>query len=78
IRDADLRADLTTITAPTLVISGADDPSTPPAQLQAIAAGIPNSRLLELADCAHMATIDQADEVTAALVEHFSAGGRSG
>lgn len=78
IRDADLRADLTTITAPTLVVSGADDPSTPPVHLQAIAAGIPNSRLLELADCAHMATIDQADAVTAALVEHFSAGGRSG
>ncbi|MDQ3717369.1 MAG: 3-oxoadipate enol-lactonase [Actinomycetota bacterium] len=78
IREADLRADLATITAPTLVISGTDDPSTPPVHLQAIAAGIPGARLLEFADCAHMATIDQADAVTAALVEHFSAGGQRG
>ena len=78
IRDVDLRADLTTITAPTLLVAGTDDPSTPPVHLQTIAAGVPGARLLELADCAHMATIDQPEAVTAALVEHFSAGGHSG
>lgn len=74
IRDMDLRDDLAEITAPTLVIAAADDPSMPPVHQQAIAAGIPGSRLLELADCAHLATVDQPEAVTEALVEHFSEG----
>ncbi len=78
VREMDLRDQLPTITAPTLVIAGTDDLSTPPVHLQTIAAGIPAARLIELADCAHMATIDQADAVTTALVEHFSTGGKSG
>jgi len=72
IRDTDLRADLALITAPTLVISGTDDQSTPPEHLQAVAAGIQGARLLEIPDCAHICTIDQPDVVTDALVEHFS------
>lgn len=78
IRDADLREDLATITAPTLAISGTDDPSTPPVHLQTIAAGIPGARLIELSDCAHMATLDQPEAVTTALVEHFSAAAGGG
>lgn len=72
IRDMDLRGDLAAITAPTLVISGADDPSIPPVHQQAIAAGISGSTLLELPACAHLATIDQPEAVTTALVDHFS------
>ncbi len=78
IRDMDLRADLASITAPTLVVSGLDDPSTPPVHLHTIVAGIPGARLVELADCAHMAPIDQPEAVTSALVEHFSVVGRNG
>lgn len=78
IRDLNLRDALPSITAPTLVVAGTDDPSTPPVHLQTIAAGISGARLIELADCAHMATIDQAEAVTAALVEHFSAGEQRG
>jgi len=73
IRELDLRADLASITAPTVVVAGSDDPSTPPVHLQAIAAGIAGARLLEVPQCAHMATIDQPDAVTTALVEHFTA-----
>ncbi|MDQ3735525.1 MAG: 3-oxoadipate enol-lactonase [Actinomycetota bacterium] len=72
IREMDLRDDLAAIKAPTLVVSGIEDPSTPPEHQQIIAAGITGARLLEIPDCAHMAPIDQPDAVTAALLEHFS------
>lgn len=72
IREMDLHADLAAIGAPTLVIAGADDPSAPLAHLQTIADGIANARLIEIADCAHLATIDQPEQVTAALLEHLS------
>ncbi|MBA3409352.1 MAG: 3-oxoadipate enol-lactonase [Geodermatophilaceae bacterium] len=78
IRDVDLRADLAMITAPTLVIAGAEDPSTPPVHLQTIAAGIPGARLIELTECAHLAAIDQPEAVITALVEHFSAAAQNG
>lgn len=78
IRDADLRDDLASITASTLVVAAAQDPSTPPVHLQTIAAGVPGARLIELADCAHMATIDQPEAVIDALVGHFSEGARRG
>lgn len=73
IRVMDLREDLATITAPTLVVSGAEDPSIPPPHQQVIAAGIPGARLLEIPACAHLAAIDQPEAVTDALVGHFSA-----
>lgn len=78
IRETDLLEDLAAITAPTLVIAGAEDPSTPPEHLHTIAAGIPGSSLIELPACAHLATIDQPEAVTAALVEHFTQGHQSG
>jgi len=78
IREMDLRDDLGSITAPTLVIAAAQDPSTPPVHLQTIAAGIPGSHLLEIADCAHLATIDRPEAVTAALVDHFTAEAQGG
>jgi len=61
IREMDLRPNLAAISAPTLVIAGADDPSTTLAHLQAIADGIANARLIEIPDCAHLATIDQPE-----------------
>jgi 3-oxoadipate enol-lactonase len=61
IGDMDLRPDLARITAPTLMVSGADDPATPPEQGRLIAAGIAGSRLEVLADAAHLATFEQPD-----------------
>lgn len=59
----DLRSDLRLITAPTLVIAGADDPATPPDHSEVIAAGIgTNARLEVLPHAAHLANIEQADE----------------
>jgi|SRR5580658_708509 3-oxoadipate enol-lactonase len=66
----DLRADLARISAPTLVISGADDPATPPAHGAAIAAGIAGSKHL-IVDGAHLANVSSPSEVTTALLDHL-------
>ena len=67
----DLRDQLCRITAPTLVIAGADDPATPPAKLEEIAAGIPGATLLTVGDAAHLANVEQPNLITPALIEHL-------
>jgi 3-oxoadipate enol-lactonase len=72
----DQRADLGRITAPTLVVSGAEDLALPPEHQQVIADGIPGARLLTLSPAAHLANIEQAQRVTEALIEHAAGGAR--
>ena len=60
----DLRPELGSITAPALVISGASDPATPPEHGRAIADGIADSRFELIADAAHLANIERAEQVT--------------
>jgi 3-oxoadipate enol-lactonase len=55
----DLTERLGEIRCPTLVIGGADDPSTPPALQEIIAAGIPGARLEIISSAAHLANIEQ-------------------
>jgi pimeloyl-ACP methyl ester carboxylesterase len=72
IRDMDLRDRLASITAPTLVIGATEDTSTPPADhAELIAGGIPGARLLILERAAHLANVERADAVTAAIEEHL-------
>jgi 3-oxoadipate enol-lactonase len=71
----DLREDLPRIGAPTLVISGWDDPATPPEHQQAIVDGIPGAELLTVSPGAHLANIEQPLQVTGALLGHFDAAG---
>jgi 3-oxoadipate enol-lactonase len=75
IADMDLRADLSSITTPTLVISGADDPATPPEHGAAIAAGIAGARQIVVEGAAHLANVSSPDEVTTALLDHLAACG---
>jgi 3-oxoadipate enol-lactonase len=63
---------LGSISAPTLVVAGAHDPSTPPEQGEAIARAIPGARF-EIVDAAHMANIEQEDRVTTLIREHLAA-----
>lgn len=70
----DLRGDLARITAPTLALAGAKDPSTPPQHLRDIAAAVPGARLLVLPSAAHLANLEQAEAVNAALLLHLTAG----
>ncbi|WP_406283844.1 3-oxoadipate enol-lactonase [Embleya sp. NBC_00896] len=69
----DLRAELGRITVPTLVIGAERDPSTPLEHARELAAGIPGATLVEVADAAHLANIQQADIVTAAMRKHLVA-----
>jgi 3-oxoadipate enol-lactonase len=67
----DLRPDLAAIRAPTLAIAGADDPSTPPADLAAIADRIAGCRLAVIDDAAHLANIEQPQRTTDLILKHL-------
>ncbi len=69
----DQRASLAAITAPTLVLAGADDPATPPEHGQAIARGISGARLDVIPGAAHLATVSAPARVTVALDAHLRA-----
>jgi 3-oxoadipate enol-lactonase len=58
------------IEAPTLVVSGVDDPATPPECQQVLADGIPGARLESVTDAAHLASFQRPDVVTPLLREH--------
>jgi 3-oxoadipate enol-lactonase len=72
IRDTDLRETLASIALPTLVISGAKDPATTPADGQFLAARIRGARYVELPS-AHLSNVEAAAqfslEVTRFLAE---------
>jgi 3-oxoadipate enol-lactonase/4-carboxymuconolactone decarboxylase len=70
----DQRPDLGRITAPTLVLAGAEDPVTPPAMALELADGIPGAGLLVLASAAHLANLAAPERFTAALLEHVAGG----
>jgi 3-oxoadipate enol-lactonase len=68
----DLRDQLDRIAAPTLVIAGAQDPSTPPeTHAQFIAGHIPNARLEVLDPGAHLINVERATEVTDLILDHL-------
>jgi 3-oxoadipate enol-lactonase len=69
----DLRPVLAGISAPTLVISGSEDPATPPWHGAVIARGIESSRLAVIRGASHLASVSAPAEVTAALTAHLLA-----
>ena len=68
-----LEPDLGRIQASTLVIAGADDPSTPPEHARRIAAAVPGARLAILEPGAHLLNVEQAEAVTGRILEHLTA-----
>jgi 3-oxoadipate enol-lactonase len=67
----DLTGDLAAVSAPTLVIAGADDPATPPVHAEAIVAGVAAGRLQVLDQAAHLASFEQAPAVNRLLLDHL-------
>ena len=67
IRDADLRPTLKTITAPTLVIAGADDPVTPVSMANELAGAIKGARSVVIANASHLLAIEQPEETSAIM-----------
>lgn len=66
----DVSKRLGSITAPTTCVAGAHDVSTPPAELAALADGIPNTRLVEI-DAPHMAPLEQPATFRDVVREHL-------
>jgi 3-oxoadipate enol-lactonase len=60
IRDCDYREQVAAIRTPTLVISGAHDPATPPADGRFLSQQVPGARYVEL-DAAHLSNIEAQD-----------------
>ncbi len=70
LRDADLQTGLPHLTAPTLVMCGAEDLSTPPAQMHELANALPRARFQVIEGAAHLPCFEQPEAVAAA-VESF-------
>jgi 3-oxoadipate enol-lactonase len=72
LRDFDLRGALGTIEAPTLAIAGAEDPTSPPAQVESLAAEIPDAHVVVIPRAAHLANVERPDEFNHALLEQLA------
>ena len=68
----DQRDTVAAITAPTLVIAGADDPATPPAMGALLARVIPGAGFTVIRGTAHLANFQTPGDVNAALAAHLA------
>ena len=64
----DLTGDLPRISAPTLVLAGAEDPATPPEHGRRIAELIGGARMEVVSPAAHLATVERPDLTTAMIL----------
>lgn len=69
----DSAPDLPHITCPVLVLTGREDFVVPVAVHEAMAAALPNSRLVIVEHCGHLSTMEQPEIVTGALREWLTA-----
>ncbi|SDO50168.1 bifunctional 3-oxoadipate enol-lactonase/4-carboxymuconolactone decarboxylase PcaDC [Actinacidiphila guanduensis] len=67
----DIRDQLSSITVPTLVVAGADDTETPPADARLLVAGIPDARLAVVPGTGHLAPVEEPTAVGTLLAHHF-------
>jgi len=67
----DVRSELSRIIAPTLVISGAEDPAIPPVHQQAIVAAVRGARLETIADAAHVLSAQHPARVNELILEYI-------
>jgi 3-oxoadipate enol-lactonase len=68
LRDWDVGGKLAAISAPTLAIAGAEDPTSPPEHLEAIAAEIPDARVEVIPGGAHLLNVECATAFNDALL----------
>ncbi len=74
----DIRDRLASITAPTLLVAGREDPATPPVHLRELADAIGDSTLVEIPNTSHLAVAETPLPVLAALRSHFNGPAESG
>jgi 3-oxoadipate enol-lactonase len=68
----DMTGLLPTINLPTLVLVGAEDQLTPPAEMKAVAAAIPNAQYVEIPSAGHMTTMENPPAVNDALLRFIT------
>ncbi|MGI5348083.1 4-carboxymuconolactone decarboxylase [Streptomyces sp. CA-250714] len=68
----DVRESLGRIGVGTLVVAGAEDEVTPPAEARALVAGIPDARLAIVPGASHLTPVEQPGAVTDLLIRHFT------
>ncbi|MGA8681255.1 MAG: 3-oxoadipate enol-lactonase [Acidimicrobiales bacterium] len=68
----DLRPDLASIQTPTLLVFGADDPTTTPEIGESLRRAIAGAGLLVIPHVAHLANVEQAAAVTNAVMSHLA------
>jgi 3-oxoadipate enol-lactonase len=71
IQTMDIGSDLPSISAPTLVIAGADDPATPPEHGRRIATAIPSARLEIVSPAAHLANVESPLKLNQLILAHL-------
>lgn len=71
LRDADAASIAGRVKCPTTVVVGDRDESTPPAAAQAIHAVIPNSRVVVIAEAAHVPNFEREEAFTRAILAHM-------
>ncbi len=69
----DSHGDLARLRVPTLVACGRQDPVTPLADHEAIAAAVAGARLEVIEDCGHLSTIEQPEALTRVLADWLAA-----
>ncbi len=67
IKKLDQLQDLARISAPTLILVGADDPSTPPAASEVIHKHVTHSKMEVVADASHFLNVEQSEHFNKAL-----------
>ena len=72
VRDFDYREKVAAVRAPTLVIAGTHDPSTPPEGGRGVAQKIPGARYVEL-NAAHLSNVEVSQRFTAEVASFLSA-----
>jgi len=72
LRDWDFRDQLGSVSAPTLVLVGSEDPATPPDQARQIADGIPGARVEVIPGAAHLLNVEQADSFDHVALGHLT------
>ncbi|MCX5496057.1 3-oxoadipate enol-lactonase [Kaistia dalseonensis] len=75
IRDTDLTERICTIAAPTLVVAGDQDLSTPPDLVRATADRIPGARFETIASCGHIPPVEQPAALAALIARHLEENG---
>ena len=74
----DRREDARAVTSPTLVVCGAEDQVTPPAEMKELAASIPGARYVEIPAAGHLCHLEAPEPFHRAVIEHLSSAAARG